>query len=128
MSSDERAIRQFLTTWFEATANDDFDTLLANVADDIVFLTPYKPPMGKKEFAESLWANAGKFRIECEGEYQEVVVSGDMAHAHGHLDVTLKLKAGGETKLTGHTLSVFRKQADGRWLLSRDANLLAAVE
>lgn len=24
----------------------------------------------------------------------------------------------------GHTLSFFRKQADGRWLLARDANLL----
>lgn len=128
MSSDERAIREFLRRWFEATANDDFDTLLANVADDIVFLTPYKPPMGKREFAESLRANAGKFRIECEGEYKEVIVSGDMAHAHGHLTVTLKLKGGGETKFNGHTLSLFRKQPNGKWLLSRDANLLAAAE
>ncbi len=25
----------------------------------------------------------------------------------------------------GHTLSIFRKLADGRWVLARDANLLA---
>jgi ketosteroid isomerase-like protein len=27
---------------------------------------------------------------------------------------------------TGHTLSILRKAADGRWQLTRDANLLAA--
>jgi len=26
----------------------------------------------------------------------------------------------------GYTLTVFRKQSDGRWLLSRDANLIVA--
>jgi len=28
----------------------------------------------------------------------------------------------------GYTLTVFRRQPDGRWLLWRDANLMAAVE
>jgi ketosteroid isomerase-like protein len=27
-------------------------------------------------------------------------------------------------RLTGYTLTVFRKQPDGRWVLIRDANLL----
>jgi uncharacterized protein (TIGR02246 family) len=129
MSTDELAIRQFLTTWFEATANDDVDTLLSLTTEDIVFLTPFKPPMDRAEFAREVRVNAGKLRIEAEGEFEEVTVSGDMGYGRGKLTVTITPKAGGlPTKLSGYALSVFRKQADGRWLLSRDANLLAAVE
>ncbi len=37
--------------------------------------------------------------------------------------------AGGQAMLerSGYTLSILRKEEDGRWLLARDANLLAAI-
>jgi ketosteroid isomerase-like protein len=32
---------------------------------------------------------------------------------------------GNSVRRAGHTLTIFSKQADGRWLLARDANLLS---
>ena len=34
------------------------------------------------------------------------------------------IPGGSAVKRTGYTLTILRKQADGRWLLARDANLL----
>jgi ketosteroid isomerase-like protein len=36
------------------------------------------------------------------------------------------LETGGKTERVGHVLTVFRKSASGKWLLARDANLMAA--
>ena len=70
-------------------------------------------------------ASAGTVRVEATGEVQEVSVSGVTAYCRTLLHVTATPAAGGEPRrLSGHTLSVLRKQPDGRWLLARDANLL----
>jgi len=37
----------------------------------------------------------------------------------------IPLKGGPPMQRTGPVLTIFRKKADGRWMLSRDANLLA---
>ena len=125
MSADERAIRDFLLKWYAATAKHDTDALLAMLADDIVFLTPGHPPFGKAEFARM---NSDQVDLKVSGDFEEVIISGDMACTRGFINVTVTPKAGGTTsKLAGYTLSVFRKQADGRWLLSRDANFVKPV-
>jgi ketosteroid isomerase-like protein len=53
-------------------------------------------------------------------------VFGDWAYLRNRLTITMT-PAGGEAMLrrSGYTLSVLRKEKDGRWLLVRDANLLA---
>ena len=63
--------------------------------------------------------------MNCDGEYIEIIVVGDLAYATAHLDITVTPKNGGDAKqLSGNTMSVFRRLADGKWRLSRDANLL----
>ncbi len=49
-----------------------------------------------------------------------------MAYCRTRLTVTITSKHG-ELPLErrGHTLTILRKGEDGRWLLTRDANLLA---
>ena len=60
-------------------------------------------------------------------EIQEVQVSGDWAFMWSKLTVVSKPPDGGKSVTrAGHTLTVFRREA-GRWLLARDANLLAPV-
>lgn len=52
-------------------------------------------------------------------------ILGDWAYMRNRLTVTV-LTEGGEPMLrrTGYTLSILRKESDGRWVLARDANLL----
>jgi uncharacterized protein (TIGR02246 family) len=127
MDADERAIRDLVAEWFEATASGDSARVLALMADDAVFLTLGRPPFGREAFEAA--AGQPRGRIECGGELEEVMVVGDVAYTRGKLAVSVTPPAGGEPMtLAGYTLSVFRKQPDGRWLLARDANLLTPVE
>ena len=54
------------------------------------------------------------------------MVAGDIAFTRGRLAVAVTPLAGGSGKrLSGYTLSVFRRQTGGSWVLARDANLLS---
>ena len=125
MSADERAIRDWLLAWFEATAKGDLPRLLSMLTEDVMFLTPGRPPFGRDAFAAGFSSGRQQNQIACAGDYEEVVVVGEVAYVRARLAITMTPLAGGKaTHLTGYTLTVFRKQADGRWLLARDANLL----
>jgi len=53
------------------------------------------------------------------------VVLGDWAYLRSRLTVTVIAEAGEPLlRRSGYTLSILRKEPDGRWLLARDANLL----
>lgn len=124
MSDDERAIREVIATWMRASIEGDNATVLSLMADDVVFLVTGHAPFGKEAFAAASEGLAG-FRLEGESTVREVRVSGDMAYAWTDLRVVMTPSAGGEPgRRSGNTLSIFRKMDDGRWVLSRDANLL----
>jgi uncharacterized protein (TIGR02246 family) len=127
MTSDEREIRQLVATWFEATSAGDTDTVLGLMADDVVFLVTGRPPMvGKAAFAAAMRAPPGTPapKIDGHSEVEEVCVAGDWACIRTRLTVTVTPPGGPPATRAGYTLSVLRKQ-DGRWVLARDANLLA---
>jgi uncharacterized protein (TIGR02246 family) len=126
-SSDEEAIRRIVTTWHEATAAGEIDRILPLMADDVVFLVAGGPPMrGRQQFADGLEALLREHTIQSSGEIQELRVSGDMAYCWTLLSVTVTSRKGVPARRSGYTLSVFRKQPGGAWVLSRDANLLGA--
>lgn len=127
MSSDEQAIRMIQTKWIDATARGDREGLLALMAPDIVFLTPGRPPFGLKEFMQGFESFAGKTQFSGNAEFEEVVVVGDVAYARGKLAISMTPKGGATMKLAGYTLSVFRKQPAGYWVLARDANFVAPL-
>jgi uncharacterized protein (TIGR02246 family) len=95
------------------------------MTDDMVFLTPNRPPFGRDEFAANFTAGLAKVRIQASGEFEEIVLAGDVAYVRGRLSVVITPLVGGTPqRLAGYTLSVYRRHADGRWLMARDANLL----
>jgi ketosteroid isomerase-like protein len=51
-------------------------------------------------------------------------VSANTACTRTRLAVAITTPDGKVSRARGYTLSFFRKQADGLWLLARDANLL----
>jgi uncharacterized protein (TIGR02246 family) len=96
------------------------------MSEDVVFLVAGRPPFGKDEFRAGQNALA-THRIEAASDVREVVVSGGLAYARTQLTVTMTPLAGGPSiRRSGPTLSIFRRDADGRWLLTRDANLLVS--
>lgn len=130
MLSDEAQIRALLQTWLTATQDGDIDTVLGLMTDDVVFLTPGRPPMNKAEFAALSRITPGRLRPTFEGasEIQEIQVSGDMAYLWSKLVMTVTPPGASQSiERAGHTLTVLRRVA-GKWLLARDANLLSQVQ
>ncbi|HWB02306.1 MAG TPA: SgcJ/EcaC family oxidoreductase [Verrucomicrobiales bacterium] len=130
MSDDERQIRQLIETWLRVSADADFDALEPLMAEDVTFLIPGRPPMsGRETFMTATRANAGQFRMEAMSEVKEIQVAGDFAWCWTHLSVTATMLNDGKVvKRAGNTLSILRRDPDGRWVILRDANLLTVVE
>jgi uncharacterized protein (TIGR02246 family) len=122
--SDERQIRDLVWKWMEASKAGDVETVLGLMADDVVFMTPGREPFGKKEFATSSKGMAG-MKIDGQSEIVELKVLGDWAWIRNRLRVEVTPPGGQKMARSGYTLTIFRKEADGRWLLARDANMLA---
>jgi uncharacterized protein (TIGR02246 family) len=127
MLSDEDEIRNLMATWLAATKAGDVDTILSLIAEDAVFLVPGQPVMRKTDFAAVARAFAEPKAPKFQGcsEIQEIRIFGDSAYAWSKLSVEITPPDGAAAiKRAGHTLTIFQKH-NGRWLLSRDANLLA---
>jgi uncharacterized protein (TIGR02246 family) len=125
MSKDERAIRDLVDTWMAATSAGDLPKVLSLMAEDVIFMVPGKEPFGKEAFAANA-KDLGNVRVDGKAEIRELEVLGDWAFLRNHLTVTMTPKGGQPQKRTGYTLTILRKQPDGRWVLFRDANLLSA--
>jgi uncharacterized protein (TIGR02246 family) len=128
MTPDEQAIRSLVETWFRATTAGDLEGVMALMADDVVFLGPGRPPMRKPEFVAASRGMEGRMQIDGTSHIQEIRVFGDWAYCWNEIAVTMTPAGGGETvHRTGPALSILHKQADGRWQIVRDANMLAPV-
>lgn len=129
MQNDEREIRELVSTWMAATKAGDSDTVLSLMADDVVFLLPGDRMMRKADFAAAAKAQAGPGAPTFDGssEIQEIKVLGDWAFMWTKLKVVMMPPGGGQPiERSGHTLTILHKE-NGKWLLARDANLLAPV-
>ena len=124
MSADEQAIRDVMNRWMRSSQTGDVDAVLGLMTDDVVFMTPGREPFGKKEFASQ---SQGMKDVKIQGESTpvEIKVLGDWAYVRSHLTVKMTPPTGESKTRSGYTLTIFARQPDGRWLLARDANLLA---
>jgi uncharacterized protein (TIGR02246 family) len=123
MTDDERAIRDLVDTWLAASKVGDLATVLNLMTDDILFMVPGREPFGKTEFASSFGAMRDT-RIEGRSDIREIEVLGSWAFMRNHLEVSVTPASGTPIARSGYVLSILRKEADGRWRLARDANLL----
>ncbi|MHA6846446.1 SgcJ/EcaC family oxidoreductase [Ralstonia syzygii] len=124
MTDDERAIRAVVTDGLAASQAGDLQAVLNLMTEDVIFLVPGQPPFGKQAFA-AMSEGMKAARIEGTGDIQEVQVFGDVAYLRNHLRITVTPLGGGPVmRRSGPTLSILRKETDGRWRLARDANLV----
>ncbi|MEP6917766.1 MAG: SgcJ/EcaC family oxidoreductase [Acidobacteriota bacterium] len=126
-AKDESAIRDLIIAWHRAGQAGDNERVLTFMAADAIFLTPGRPPIrGRQEFAAMQRSMDGRVRFESTVAIQEVLVHGGWAHAWSDLSVTMFPADGNPpVRRVGPTLSIFRKEPDGSWVLVRDANMLA---
>lgn len=124
MSPDERAIRDLVDTWMKASRTGDTATVLSLMSDDVIFMVPGREPFGKDAFAASSQSMKG-FRLEGSADVRELKVLGDWAYLRNFIEITVTPPGGTPVRRSGYTLTIFRKGADGKWLLTRDANLVS---
>src|SRR5215831_4641828 len=90
---------------------------------------PAKHRSARESFSSNFMAAHQQMRICCTSELEEVVVVGEVAYTRSRDALSVTPRAGGKAgQLAGHRMTVYRKQRDGRWLLSRDVHTLSAVE
>lgn len=128
LERDEQEIRDLVSTWIAATKAGDIERVLSLMSDDVVFLMPGQPVMHKAQFAAAARAQAAHDapRFDGTSEIQEITVLGDWAFMWTELTVVATPAGGRSMTRAGHTLSVLRKH-NGKWVLARDANMLAPV-
>ena len=127
MQNDEQEIRELVPRWMAASKAGDVDTVLSLMADDVVFLVPGQPVMRRADFASKARAQSGRDAPQIDGssEIQEIKVLGEWAFMWTRLTVVMTPPNGAQpVRRAGHTLTILKKQ-DGRWVIARDANLLA---
>jgi uncharacterized protein (TIGR02246 family) len=125
MTEDEKAIRQLVETWMEASKSGDVETVLSLMTEDVVFSVCGQAPFGKQAFAD---ASKGMSGMKMEGSYEiaELKVLGDWAFLRNHIAMSMTPPNGKPMRRSGFTLTLLRKEPNGQWRLARDANMMAA--
>ncbi len=124
MDNDEQAIRNLVDTWMTASKAGDVATVLDLMTDDVIFMVPGREPFGKEAFAASSKAMSS-VKLEGSSDIRELHILGDWAYLRNFIQLTITPPEGKPIERSGFTLTILQKQPDGRWLLARDANLVA---
>ena len=127
MNADEQAIRELVADWLRFTTDGDLPRLLNLMAEDVIFLAAGQPPIrGKEAFAVAFRSALQHVRISAISEIQEIRVDGETGYCWNHFSVTTTPLNGGPVKRSrGYTLTILRKTRLGKWVVSRDANMLS---
>jgi uncharacterized protein (TIGR02246 family) len=123
MTDDVRQIRELIGSWIAASNAGDLPARMDMMTDDVVFMTPGRPPFGKAEFA----ADSERMKdvaIDARAEVLEIEVFGPRAHIRNHIHVELSSPGQPARRMSGYAMSILRKETDGRWRIARDANLV----
>jgi uncharacterized protein (TIGR02246 family) len=123
MADDERAIRELMARWFDATRKGDSQTVLSLMTDDVLFMVAGREPFGKEAFQRASDDMSGT-RIDGTSDIRELRVLDGWAFMRTYISMTMTPPEGASVTRSGYTLTILRKEADGRWQLARDANLL----
>lgn len=123
MNDDERAIRELVETWMAASRRGDIAAVLDLMTDDVVFMTPGSDPFGKEEFRAASEAMRD-VELDGRGEIREIQLIGDWAWVRNYVELTVTPLNREPVHRSGYTLSILKRCSDGKWRLSRDANLV----
>jgi uncharacterized protein (TIGR02246 family) len=118
----EAAIAEFNRQYLEAINTGDIDALAALTTEDhMMIASGGEPTRGKQALVDAMTGAFERFNFAESWTPEETVASGDVAYQRGTFVVNATPKAGGEAvRMTGNFLRIYRRQPDGRWLMTRD--------
>ena len=121
---DKQEIRESVDAWLAASKKRDLATMLDLLADDVLFIVAGKEPFGKEAFAA---ANREQMKeveeMDAAIDIREIEVAGEWAWTRNFLEITFT-REGKTAKHSGHILTIWQKNSDGRWVIKRDANFV----
>jgi uncharacterized protein (TIGR02246 family) len=120
---DAQQIRQLVNSWIGAGKAHHLPALMDMMTDDVVFMTPGRAPFGRAEFGADVERTKG-VAIDARAAVQEIEVIGPRAYVRNHVRVEITAPGQIPKRMSGYAMSVLRKEADGRWRIARDANLV----
>jgi uncharacterized protein (TIGR02246 family) len=123
MTDEVREIRELIDSWIAASNAGDLFALLEKMTDDAVLMTPGRAPFGRAEFA-AVSERVKAASVEAQAEVQEIEVFGARAYGRSRIQAALRPPGGPPRRLSGYAMSIRKKDADARWRIARDANLV----
>jgi uncharacterized protein (TIGR02246 family) len=117
-AADELALREVEAEWSKANAAKDIDKVAALYTDDAVNLPANEPAeRGKEAIKAGLKKLFAKPSYTPSGQVTRVEVarSGDLGITHGTYSDTWNDAKGKPLSDQGKWITVYRKQADGKW-------------
>ena len=120
---DRQIIRDSVQRWLAASKVGDLSTMLELLADDVLFIVAGKEPFGKEEFAAANRQQMKDVEMDATIDIKEIEVAGEWAWMRSFLEVTFS-RDGKTAKHSGHILTIWQKNSDGRWVIKRDANFV----
>ena len=123
VNDDKDAIRESVARWLDASKKGNLSTMLELLADDVLFIVPGKEPFGKQAFAAANQEQMQGMKMDATIDIKEIEVAGDWAWTRSFLTVTFT-RDGKAAQHSGHILTIWQKNAAGRWVIKRDANFV----
>ena len=120
---DEQAIREMVDSWLAASKENDLATMLNLLADDVLFIVPGKEPFGKETFAAGN-EDMKDTKMDATIDIKEIEVADEWAWMRSYLRLTVTRAEGEPIKFSGNILTILQKNADGKWVIKRDANFV----
>lgn len=123
VADDLAAIADFNRQYLAAINDGDIQALASLTTEDHMMIASGGTPLhGKQALIDAMTGAFERFAFEESWAPEETVVSGDLAYQRGTFVVNAMPKDGGEASRTeGNFLRIYRRQPDGRWLMTRDS-------
>jgi len=122
--ADVQAIKDVETQWNQAYASKDLDKLLANYADDAVLMAPGDSAVSGKDAIRTMlkqMVSDPTMTLKFQASKVDTSSSGDMGYSQGSYALTLTDPASKQLiNDHGNYVTVYHKQADGKWLAVSD--------
>lgn len=122
-SADEQTIRDLESQWSKAAGAKDLETVLSFYDDDATVLPPNASAANTKNAIRQLWSGlfaTPGFALSWKTTKVEMGKSGDMAYATGTYEFSMNDADGKTTADHGKYVTVWEKQADGKWKCGAD--------
>jgi ketosteroid isomerase-like protein len=116
---DLAQLRALTEDWVQLSLAKDWGGVVALLTDDVVFLPPDHPIVeGKSAALAYLEAYPPIIAFTASVRYAEG--HGDLAWGHGDFNMTVEPAPNQTMTATGKWSAVYRKRADGAWLVASD--------